>query len=140
MIRFSNRVKYGLQFLLFLSVDNETHTDIQRAALTCEIPYKFLEGIAVDLKKSGILDVKRGAGGGYRLKVAPGQVALADVLLSLGTSETKSIAVGKELTRQVVDEVITCVTDDCLELLKKISLLDIQQKYYDRAGKLMYHI
>jgi hypothetical protein len=67
MIRFSSRVNYGLQFLLFLDVDTEDYSDIQRAALSCGIPYKFLEAIAVDLKKHGILDVKRGAGGGYKL-------------------------------------------------------------------------
>src|SRR5690554_2926237 len=83
MLRFSNKIKYGLQFLLFLDVDTEEYTDIQRAALSCELPHKFLEGIAVSLKKHGILEVKRGAGGGYRLSreaeaVTLGQVVQAD--------------------------------------------------------------
>ena len=59
MLRFSNKIKYGLQVLLFLDVDTEEYTDIQRAALSCELPHKFLEGIAVSLKKHGILEVKR---------------------------------------------------------------------------------
>src|SRR5690554_7230470 len=90
MLRFSNKIKYGLQFLLFLDVDTETYTDIQRAALSCEIPHKFLEGIAVSLKKHGILEVKRGAGGGYRLSREAEAVTLGQVVQALRSEEHTS--------------------------------------------------
>lgn len=140
MIRFSNRVKYGLQFLLFLDVDNEDYTDIQRAALSCDIPHKFLEGIAVDLKKGGVLDVKRGAGGGYRLTRNPREVTLGKVVAILDKKEPKVYEESRELTRQVVDEVLNDALDEFWQIMNGMTLFDIQKKYYESADKIMYYI
>lgn len=140
MMRFSNRVKYGLQFLLFLDVDNEDYTDIQRAALSCDIPHKFLEGIAVDLKKGGVLDVKRGAGGGYRLTRNPREVTLGKVVAILDKKEPKVYEESRELTRQVVDEVLNDALDEFWQIMNGMTLFDIQKKYYESADKIMYYI
>jgi Rrf2 family transcriptional regulator, cysteine metabolism repressor len=140
MIRFSNKVKYGIQFLLFLDVDNEEFTDIQRAALSCNIPHKFMEAIAVDLKKRGILEVKRGAGGGYRLTKDPREVLLSDIVLTLETISSKPDQKDMELTRQVVEETLNESIDGFWQIMKDISLYDMQQKYYASAEKIMYYI
>ncbi|WP_052345341.1 RrF2 family transcriptional regulator [Alkaliflexus imshenetskii] len=140
MMRFSNRVKYGLQFLLFLDVDNEDYTDIQRAALSCDIPHKFLEGIAVDLKKGGVLDVKRGAGGGYRLTRNPREISLGEVVAILEKKESKIYEESRELTRQVVDEVLTDALDGFWQIMNGMTLFDIQKRYYESADKIMYYI
>lgn len=140
MLRFSNKIKYGLQFLLFLDVDSEDFTDIQRAALSCEIPQKFLEGIAVSLKKHGILEVKRGAGGGYRLSRTPKEVTLAQIVDALESVSPKVGASNNELTSQVVEETLNDTIDQFWALLQNISLHQIQKKYYESADKLMYYI
>ena len=140
MMRFSNRVKYGLQFLLFLDVDNEDYTDIQRAALSCDIPHKFLEGIAVDLKKGGVLDVKRGAGGGYRLTRNPREISLGEVVAILEKKESKIYEESRELTRQVVDEVLTDALDGFWQIMNGMTLFDIQKRCYESADKIMYYI
>lgn len=44
------------------------------------IPKKFLENILFDLKRAGLVKTQRGAGGGYQLAQAPGEVTLADVI------------------------------------------------------------
>ena len=44
------------------------------------IPLKFLENILLELKKDGILESKKGKGGGYHLAKAPEKIFLADVL------------------------------------------------------------
>ena len=44
------------------------------------IPLKFLENILLELKKDGILDSKKGKGGGYYLAKAPEKIFLSDVL------------------------------------------------------------
>jgi len=140
MIRFSNRLRYGLQFLLYLDVDIEDYTDIQRAALSCEIPQKFLESIAVDLKKSGILQVKRGAGGGYRLTRHPGEVLLSEVVKALDKSEPRASRNTGELTGKVVEETLGTAIDDFWKQLSEVTLEKMQERYYANVDKIMYYI
>ena len=140
MLRFSNKVKYGLQFSLFLDVDTEEYTDIQRAAISCEIPHKFLEGIAVTLKKHGILEVKRGAGGGYRLTRDPRNVSLAQIVEALEGISGKPNSKSLELTGQVIDEILADTIVEFRKQMESITLQDIHKKYYESADKLMYYI
>ena len=44
------------------------------------IPLKFLENILLELKKAGILDSKKGKGGGYFLKKDPSRVKVASII------------------------------------------------------------
>lgn len=140
MIRFSNRVKYGVQFLLFLSIDDEEFTGIQRAAISCDIPQKFLEAIAVDLKKSGMLEVKRGAGGGYRLNKDPKEILLADVVASLEGMDVKSDVKTGDLILQVVDKTLADAVSGFWDVMRGVSLFQIQKQYSESADKLMYYI
>jgi len=45
-----------------------------------KIPLKFLENILLELKKAGLLDSKKGKGGGYFFKVEPADIKLAQVM------------------------------------------------------------
>ena len=45
-----------------------------------KIPLKFLENILLTLRKDGILESKKGKGGGYFFKVKPKHVSLARVI------------------------------------------------------------
>lgn len=141
-MRFSNKIKYGLQFLLFLDVDTEPYTDILRGALSCDISHKFLEAIAVELKKEGILDVKRGAGGGYKLAKQPDQITLADVFRALSREkpQVEKDEPLNELTRQVVDKIIFTTQQEFWNTMEKTTLLDMQKVYYENTEKLMYYI
>jgi Rrf2 family protein len=44
------------------------------------IPLKFLENILLELKKEGILDSKKGKGGGYFIKKDPAKTTIASVI------------------------------------------------------------
>ncbi|MFL5787792.1 MAG: RrF2 family transcriptional regulator [Flavisolibacter sp.] len=44
------------------------------------IPLKFLENILLELKKEGILDSKKGKGGGYFIKADPAKTTIASVI------------------------------------------------------------
>ena len=50
------------------------------------IPQRFLEGILLQLKRSGILDSVRGVDGGYFLAKAPSAVTVGEVISSLNES------------------------------------------------------
>ena len=45
-----------------------------------KIPLKFLENILLELKKAGVLDSKKGKGGGYFFKVSPRDIPLAKIV------------------------------------------------------------
>jgi len=140
MIRFPNRIKYGLQFMLFLTVDDEEFTGIQRAAISCEIPQKFLEAIAVDLKKLSLLEVKRGAGGGYRIVRNLSDITLADIVKALSGDENKPYPINGDLISQTSDKILQSVYDSMWENWTLITLKDIQKQYLESAEKLMYYI
>jgi len=44
------------------------------------IPLKFLENILLELKRAGILDSKKGKGGGYFIKADPSKTTVASVI------------------------------------------------------------
>ncbi len=45
-----------------------------------KIPLKFLENILLELRKAGILESKKGKGGGYFFKTEPKEISLAQVM------------------------------------------------------------
>lgn len=45
-----------------------------------DIPHKFLEGILGDLRRAGIVDSRRGGGGGYRLARDASAITVADLI------------------------------------------------------------
>jgi Rrf2 family protein len=59
---------------------NEGPVLISDIAQKKKIPLKFLENILLELKKAGILDSKKGKGGGYFLKQTPEKVKVATVI------------------------------------------------------------
>jgi len=80
-MKLSLRGEYALRALLVLGrhyggevVRIQTISDEQN------IPKKFLEQILNDLKTLGVVESKRGAGGGYRLALPPENITLASVI------------------------------------------------------------
>lgn len=53
---------------------------IAEIAATKRIPLKFLENILLELRKAGILESKKGKGGGYFLNLPPSKIRLADII------------------------------------------------------------
>ena len=78
----SSRAKYALRAALYLA-DRDGQTDWVPTAVIAEaqsIPRKFLEAILVDLRTSGLLDSRRGPGGGHRLRLSADRIAVADII------------------------------------------------------------
>jgi Rrf2 family protein len=77
------RGEYALRALLVLGLDyieDDSVVRIQEISKRQNIPKRFLEQILNDLKSAGIVESKRGVAGGYRLKVPPERVTLAEVI------------------------------------------------------------
>lgn len=77
----SKRAKYAINALVYLAKqEKQKPILISRIAEDEHIPKKFLEAILLELKHAGILNSKKGKGGGYYLYKAPEEVSLADIM------------------------------------------------------------
>lgn len=74
----SKKTQYGLKALGYLaSKYGEGPVLISEIAKKKKIPIKFLESILLQLKNKGVLDSKKGKGGGYFLANSPKKTTLA---------------------------------------------------------------
>jgi Rrf2 family protein len=77
----SKKTQYAMRALSFLAARRDQGpiliTDIAEQK---KIPLKFLENILLELKNAGILESKKGRGGGYFLRDAPNKTSLATVI------------------------------------------------------------
>jgi Rrf2 family protein len=77
----SKKTQYAFQALMYLAEKGkEKPVLIAEISKKKKIPLKFLENILLDLKKAGILESKKGKGGGYLLAKNPKDVQLATVM------------------------------------------------------------
>lgn len=81
----SNKTKYALKALGFLAGKyGQGPVLISDIAKTKKIPIKFLETILLELKQAGVLDSKKGKGGGYFLVQPPKKTTLAKAIRLVG--------------------------------------------------------
>ena len=77
----SKKAKYAIKALLALADhQGEEPTRIADLARAERIPPKFLEMILLGLKNQGILQSRKGKGGGYRLARSPSDIYLGQIV------------------------------------------------------------
>lgn len=82
-MKLSVRGEYALRALIVLGldyVDNDAVVRINEVSKRQNIPKRFLEQILNDLKSAGIVESKRGVTGGYKLKLPPDRITLAEII------------------------------------------------------------
>ncbi len=83
-MKLSFRGEYALRALVVLGLNyGNSVMPIQAISKLQNIPKRFLEQILHDLKSAGFLESKRGFAGGYRLKMPPDRINLAEVIRHL---------------------------------------------------------
>jgi Rrf2 family protein len=80
-VKVSHRGLYALKALVHLAEAHERGlVKIHEIAAEESIPEKFLEGILVTLKNARLVASQRGRDGGYRLRRAPGEILVGEVV------------------------------------------------------------
>jgi Rrf2 family protein len=75
------KTQYAFKALMYLAQkDSSGPVLIAEIADKKNIPLKFLENILLELKKAGVLDSKKGKGGGYFFNENPSKIKLARVM------------------------------------------------------------
>lgn len=81
MLKLSARGDYGLMFLQHLSkLPTRTYISLSVVAKEKQLPLKYLERLAHQLVKAGVLKSREGQGGGYALAQIPADISLATIL------------------------------------------------------------
>jgi len=77
----SKKTQYAFKALIYLSEQTSKGpvliSDISKKQ---KIPLKFLENILLELRKAGVLESKKGKGGGYYFALDPKEVSLAKIM------------------------------------------------------------
>jgi Rrf2 family protein len=78
----SNKTKYALKAVLMLTGKYASKEPVLIAEIAEKeyIPKKFLESILLELKNKGLLQSKKGKGGGYLLARVPNQISFGEVI------------------------------------------------------------
>ncbi len=77
----SKKTQYAFKALTYMAEQKQVGPFlIADIADKKKIPLKFLESILLELKKAGILNSKKGKGGGYYFNTEPSKVNLATVM------------------------------------------------------------
>ena len=84
-MRLGNTTKYAFESLAYLirSHARDEWAQIADIAAASDIPRKYLEQVLLDLKSGGILESKKGQGGGYRLSRSPDAISIGSVLATI---------------------------------------------------------
>lgn len=84
MIRFSKKENYGLIFIneLVKNFDKKL-TPLSEIAKKYKISPLFLRNIALDLRRAGLIQALEGKNGGYKLKKAPNEMTVGNIISAL---------------------------------------------------------
>lgn len=84
MAGISTKGSYGLAAMYELALHyGQGHLQIRDIAEKANIPQNYLEQILATLRKEGLIQSIRGAGGGYLLSKAPNTISVFDILVAL---------------------------------------------------------
>lgn len=80
----SRKSKYGLKALLLLAQEaGRGPVLVSELADRDGMPKKFLEAILLELKRRGVVQSKKGRGGGYFLRRRPAEITFGEVIRAL---------------------------------------------------------
>lgn len=80
-MRITKKSGYGLIAMTELAIEfDESYVSTARLSDKYGLPQPFLEKIMRQLKDGGLVEVKRGRGGGYGLKKTPDHISVKDII------------------------------------------------------------
>ncbi len=84
-MRLGQTTKYAFQTLAYLirCHARDEWGNISDIAATYNIPRKYLEQVLLEMKNAGLLESKKGQGGGYKLARSPDEITLGQVVSSV---------------------------------------------------------
>jgi len=137
----SKKTIYGIQAVIILAKRYDSGpvliTDLAREG---RIPKKFLEAILLELRKNGILNSKKGKGGGYVLGKDPQDISIGDIIRILDGSFSEIFFDADNKETNEIKMIMKEVRDAMSNILDKTSLLDVIERASSGQNVLNYVI
>jgi Rrf2 family protein len=137
----SKKTIYGLEAVILLAKHYEVGpvliTDLAREG---RIPKKFLEAILLELRKGGILNSKKGKGGGYVLAKEPQDIKVGDIIRVLEGSFSEIYFDDETKENNEIKMIMKEVRDAMSNILNKTSLADVIERASSGQNVLNYVI
>jgi Rrf2 family protein len=132
-MKVSQKGLYALQALMMLTRRyNQGAIRIRDIAYEENLPEKFLELILLELKNARILESVRGAKGGYRLRRAPSEIRLSEIirlidgpLAPFGDADQLRILIDRDADHSALYKVFLQVRDEAARILENTTLADL---------------
>ncbi|HRE52740.1 MAG TPA: Rrf2 family transcriptional regulator [Flavitalea sp.] len=131
----SKKAQYALQALMYMADKSSNEpTLIAEIAKKRKIPLKFLENILLQLKNEGILESKKGKGGGYFFRIPPKDIPLARIIRIIDGPISMLPCVSLyfyercrncDERRCGIHDIMAQVRDSTLKILEKKTVADI---------------
>jgi len=136
----SKKTLYGLEAVILLAKHQDGPVLITNLAREGKIPKKFLEAILLELRKGGILNSKKGKGGGYVLAKSPQDISVGSIIRTLeGPFSDFSIEDETEETNEI-KMIIKEVRDAMSNILDKTTIADVIERACSGQNVLNYVI
>ena len=126
----SKKTQYALKALGYLAGKyGEGPVLISDISKKKKIPIKFLETILLELKQAGILDSKKGKGGGYYLVQSPKKTTLAQAIRLVGGPIALLPCVSLNFYEKCKDcDEATCGLNKAMQITRDATLKILEKK------------
>jgi len=147
-MRISSKGRYALAAMVEMALtDSEEYQAVISLSQKLGISKIYLEQVFSILKRSGLVKSEKGARGGYRLRRAPSDIRVLDILkpLELALFEQPDCQVGDdvpEIGDALMALVFSKMDQAVVHVLESVTLADLAQRVGgDRAARgYMYYI
>ncbi|MCR5160997.1 MAG: Rrf2 family transcriptional regulator [Lachnospiraceae bacterium] len=143
----SKKSRYGLRALVDLSVNSKTeHMALNLIAERNGISPQYLEQVFAALRRAGIVKSIKGPQGGYLLGRPAGKITVSEIVLALDGSyfvEDEESPAGSSvngITETLQKIIIDPVNRNLDEVLRNITLEDLERDYTENGAQDMYYI
>jgi Rrf2 family protein len=135
-MKISQKGLYAMQSMMMLARSyQEGAIRIRDIAYEENLPEKFLELILLELKNARLVESIRGAKGGYRLRRAPSEIRLSEIirlidgpLAPFGDAEQLRMLIDRDDARRALYKVFLEVRDAAARILEGTTLADLISK------------
>jgi Rrf2 family protein len=142
-MKISSKTTYGIRFMLSLAVAYDNgFVRLKDIAIEENISEKYLESIVAAIKPLGVIEVKRGSTGGYKLAKSPTSINIIDIfdVLDGATIVDAELTEGETVNCQIVNNMWRELNQKVKEYLSKKKLSDLLEEYNNKNTNPMYYI
>ncbi len=93
-MKINRATDYGVRLMVYLATEGGKTVPRAEVSSAMDIPSEFLAKIAQHLARAGLLEIKQGRMGGYRLKRSPEEITLLEIVEALEGEIFLNICVG----------------------------------------------